>query len=156
MHHTMQAHITEEIIYVDSHFQRRNHDGHPQTVPLLIFHQTRYEFEPIRSLWLQKNKFEQVIKKTLQWHHMSIINHLKWPESWLFVEKLVQANNKVFIKCFHYSYFSGEPCSGFVTHRASNTESISMAWHHHEKISLTHLLLVAHICVSESGQHWFR
>ena len=59
----MQAHITEEIIYVNSHFQRRNHDGHPQIVPLLIFHQTRYEFEPIRSLWLQKNKFEQVLKK---------------------------------------------------------------------------------------------
>ena len=41
---------------------------------------------------------------------------------------------------------------GFPQLTATYAESIPMSLHHH----LTHLPLVQHICVSESGQQWFR
>ena len=46
----------------------------------------------------------------------------------------VQANNKESIKAPQYGPFSGNPLviGGFPSQRATDAESISMSWHHHE------------------------
>ena len=54
----------------------------------------------------------------------------------------------------------------FPAQMASNAENVSIWWRHHvlsaccskdaQHMRLTHLPLGPHICVTESGQHWFR
>ena len=91
---------------------------------------------------------------TLRWRHNgcdSVSNHQ--PHHYL-LNRLFRRRSKITSKlrvtglCAVNSPGTGE----FSAQMASNAEKVSIWWRHHGCIHT----LVPHICVSESGHHWFR